>query len=41
VQSVSSETPILAIQPGSDEEPEVVAPDFGVWFREIVEGEVV
>jgi hypothetical protein len=41
VQSGSSETPILAIQPGSGEEPEVVASDFGVWFREIVGGELV
>ena len=40
VQSGSSETPILAIWPGSDEEPEVVATDFGAWFREIVEDEL-
>jgi antitoxin YobK len=40
VQSGSSETPMPAIWPGSGDEPEVVASDFGVWFKEIVEGEI-
>jgi hypothetical protein len=40
VQSGSSEAPMLAIRPGSDEEPEIVAPDFGAWFLEIVESEL-
>jgi hypothetical protein len=31
---------MLAIRPGSEVDPEVVAPDFGVWFKEIVEGEI-
>jgi len=36
VRSGSVDTPVVAIWPGSDEEPEVVAPDFGVWLKEIV-----
>jgi antitoxin YobK len=40
VQSGSSETPMLAIWPGSDDEPEVIASDFGVWFKELVETEI-
>jgi hypothetical protein len=40
VQSSASDTPMLAIWPGSDEEPEVAASDFGTWFKEIVEGEI-
>jgi antitoxin YobK len=40
VQSGSSKTPILAIWPGSGDAPEVIAFDFGVWFKEIVEGEI-
>ena len=39
VQSGSSET-MLAIWPGSGDEPEVIASDFGVWFKELVEGEI-
>jgi hypothetical protein len=40
VQSGTSDTPMLAICPGSGEEPELVASDFGAWFKEIVEGEI-
>jgi hypothetical protein len=40
VQSGSSETPIHSIWPGSGDDPEVAAPDFGIWFKEIVEGEI-
>jgi antitoxin YobK len=40
VQSGSSETPILAIWPGSGDAPEVIASDFGLWFKDIVEGEI-
>jgi hypothetical protein len=40
LQAGSSETPMLAIWPGSGDEPEVIASNFGVWFKELVEGEV-
>jgi hypothetical protein len=40
VRSGTSDTPMLAIRPGSGEEPETVASDFGAWLKEIVEGEI-
>lgn len=40
VRSGAAKEPVVAIRPGSDDEPEVVAADFGAWLREIVEDEI-
>jgi hypothetical protein len=40
VQSGTSDTRMLAIWPGSGEEPEAAESDFGTWLNEIVEGEI-
>jgi antitoxin YobK len=37
VQSGTVDTPMLAIWPGSGEDPEVAESDFGTWLKEIVE----